>query len=122
MSYNVDTFKVKKLSNLTIPLFAFFEHERSDWHPEKEYDENGKLTLRCGCEQKITGSVDNNILKVESIDMSGEGSGTFINWILESALKKSKGNLEAFCVWEGGDCINKLLVNDGTVNWEDIEL
>lgn len=67
MSYNIDTFKIKKLENLEIPLSAFFEHEREDWHPEKEYDENGKLTLNCGCEQTITGIVENGILKVEEI-------------------------------------------------------
>lgn len=122
MSYNIDTFKIKKLENLEIPLSAFFEHERSDWHPEKEFDENGKLTLNCGCEQEINGYVDNNILKVESMDMYGEGSGTFVNWILEPALKKSKGVLEASCVWEGGDSINKLIVHDGILKWEDIDI
>ena len=122
MSYNIDTFKVKKLSELTIPIAAFFEHERSDWHPEKEYDENGKLKLNCGCGQEITGSVDNNILKVESINMSGEGSGTFVGWILKPALAKSSGVLEAACVWEGGDCINRLIVSDGVVKWEDVEI
>ena len=122
MSYNIDTFKVKKLSELTIPIAAFFEHERSDWHPEQEYDENGKLKLNCGCGQEITGSVDNNILKVESISMSGEGSGTFVDLILEPALVKSSGVLEAACVWEGGDCINRLIVSDGVVKWEDVEI
>ena len=122
MSYNINTFKIKKLENLEIPLSAFFEHDRSDWHPEKEYDEDGKLTLSCGCEQEIIGTVENDVLKVESMDMYGEGSGTFIHWILEPALKKSKGIFEASCVWEGGDSINKLIVNDGEVKWEDIEI
>ena len=121
MSYNIDTFKIKKLENLEIPLSAFFEHERDEWHPEKEYDENGKLTLNCGCGQEISGTVENNVLKVDGMKMHVEGSGTFVNWILESALKKSKGILEASCVWEGGDTINKLIVNNGNVEWEDIE-
>ena len=122
MSYNIDTFKIKRLENLEIPLSAFFEHRRSDWHPERELDENGKLTLLCGCDQEIVGTVENGILKVESMDMYGEGSGTFVNWILEPALKKSKGILEASCVWEGGDRINKLIVNNGNVEWKNIEI
>jgi len=122
MSYNIDTFKIKKLENLEIPLLAFFGHDRSDWHPEKEYDENGKLTLNCGCGQEISGTVENNVLKVDGMEMHGEGSGTFVDWILEPALKKSTGILEASCVWEGGDTINRLIVNNGNVKWEDIEI
>jgi len=121
MSYNISVFKIKKIENLEIPLLAFFEHERKDWHPIKKYNEE-KLILECGCEQEITGIVENNILKIESMNMAGEGSGTFIDWILEPALKKSRGILEASCVWERGDSINKLIVNNGNVKWEKIEI
>lgn len=121
MGYGITAFKVKKLEDLKIPVSAFFER-RSPFIPAKEYSESGKLTLLCGCEQRITGTVKNEILTVQQINMSGEGSGTFIYEILNDALKQSTGVLEAVCVWEGGDFINKLIVNNGFVSWEDIEL
>jgi len=45
-----------------------------------------------------------------------------MEWILEPALKDNTGRLEAVCVWEGGDTINKLIVDNGEVKWENIEL
>ena len=35
MSYNIDTWKTKKLENLNIPISAFYKHQRDDWHPNK---------------------------------------------------------------------------------------
>ena len=55
-------------------------------------------------------------------DMSGEGSGTFYNWILKPALKQSEGILEAVLIWEGGDSIQWLTVKAGKVTERDIEL
>lgn len=121
MSYNVDTWKTKQLNRLRIPLASFFKHARKDWHPEKEFDQAGHLTLIC-CESEIKGTIENDILTVDSIKCAGEGSGTFIDWILNPALADSTGELVATCVWEGGDTINRLTVTDGKVDWEDIEL
>lgn len=122
MSYNVDTWKLKKLRGLMIPLASFFKHERKDWHPKKTLNNDGTLTLECGCEQEIVGRIEGERLMIVKIDMAGEGSGTFINWILGPALEDSTGELEAVCVWEGGDTINRLKVKDGAVEWEDVEL
>ena len=121
MSYNIDTWKVKKLSGLCIPIESFFKHERTDWHPEKEYDENGMLTLLF-MESEIVGEVECGILHVESIHISGEGSGTEMGWIIEPALQDSKGELIASCVWESGDSINQLIVKDGDIEWVDIDI
>jgi len=124
MSYNVDTWKTKKLDKLTIPLEAFFRHERKDWHPKRvdNIDKN-EVTLECGCGQEITGTlVDGKQLLVTKLDMAGEGSGTFINWIFEPALKESRGQLEALLVWEGGYSITRLTVKDGVVEQTDVEL
>lgn len=125
MSYNIDTWKTKRLDNLTIPLEAFRRHERTDWHPLEPVIINAKtmeVSLACGCEQAIKGILKDGALEVTSFEMSGEGSGTFYNWILESALKESKGSLEAVLIWEGGDSISRLIVNEGTVRTEQVEL
>lgn len=121
MSYNIDTWKLKKLKGLKIPVDSFFTNKRTDWHPKKEYDENGLLTLTM-LESSITGKVTSGILEVTDIHIHGEGSGTSMNCIIEPALKNSEGELIASCVWEGGDLINRLIVKDGNIKWKDIEL
>lgn len=123
MSYNIDTWKTKKIENLVIPLEAFYIHERQDWHPEKIINTaTNSVELRCGCEQTIRGTLHNDLLTITEFEMSGEGSGTFYDWILEPALKRSTGNLEAVLIWEGGDSITRLIVNNGEVSNEEIEL
>lgn len=126
MSYNIDTWKTKKLDNLVIPLKAFYKHERKDWHPEVRYvspqTNSSEVVISGGCEQEIKGTVKDGVLTVTEFDITGEGSGTFYSWILEPALKESKGILEAVLIWEGGDSINRLTVKDGEVETEDIDL
>lgn len=123
MSYNIDTWKTKKLENLTIPLEAFFRHERKDWHPKvMRAPESDSAWLDCGCEQEIKGILKDGVLSVTEFNMAGEGSGTFYAWILEPALKESKGTLEAVLVWEGGDSINRLTVKDGVVESKEVDL
>lgn len=124
MSYNIDTWKTKKLENLTVPLEAFYRHPREDWHPNPPIINNietKEVLLECGCGQEIRGALKDGMLTVTEFNMSGEGSGTFYNWILEPALKESKGVLEAVLVWEGGDSISRLKVKDGAVESEEIE-
>jgi len=122
MSYNISSWKVKKIKELKIPVSSFFEVERKDWCPDKSYNEQGELTLECGEASFIRGFVKDGIIEVNDICMCGECSGTFVNMILEPALKKSSGSLEVSCVWEGGERINKLIVDNGKVNWEEIEI
>jgi hypothetical protein len=124
MSYNIDKWKTKKLGGLSIPLEAFYRHERTDWHPKAIINSptSNVVMLECGCGQRIVGALENGFLLVHEFDMAGEGSGTFYNWILEPALKESKGTLEAVLVWEGGDSINRLTVKDGKVTSAEIDL
>lgn len=117
MSYNINKWKTKELKNLEIPIDAFFKHPRTDWHPEQHIEDaaTGRAVLECGCEQKIHGFLADGKFKVTEFDMSGEGSGTFMEWILEPALKESIGFLEAVLIWEGGDTVERLTVKDGVV-------
>lgn len=120
MSYNIDTFKVKKLENLIIPFDSFFKC-REDWHPERTNNDDGSVTLD-SMESEIKGMLKDGLFEVTEIRCTGEGSGTTMNDIIEPALKDGKGTLIVSCVWEGGDCINKLTAIDGKVSWEDIEI
>ncbi len=125
MSYNIDTWKTKKLENLQVPLKAFYEHERTDWHPSQPEildADTMRVELECGCEQAIRGVLKDGVLCIDEFEMYGEGSGSFRNYVLDNALKQSTGELEAALVWEGGDSITKLVVKDGELTETEIEL
>lgn len=124
MGYNIDTWKTKSLENLIIPMSAFFKHSRTDWHPELHVEDaaTGKAILECGCEQEIHGVLEDDKFKVTEFDMTGDGSGTFMEWILEPALSESTGYLKATLIWEGGDSIERLEVRDGQITKTPIEL
>lgn len=123
MSYNIDHWKTKKLENLKLPLSALFTHERKDWHPKVTQLAGTKnVVIEGGCQQELVGTLDGDTLTITGFNMTGKGSGTFYAWILEPALKQSKGVLEAVLIWEGGDSINRIIVKDGEVKSEPVEL
>ena len=124
MSYDIDTWKTKKLENLNVQISAFYKHERDDWHPQQLTVIDAKkmeVELECGCEQLIKGTLKDGILNITKFEMYGEGSGTFKSWILDEALKESTGELEAVLVWEGGDSITRLNVKDGEISELEVE-
>lgn len=122
MSYDVDTWKVKKLKNLAIPVDGFFVHPRKDWHPEKSVQILDQVEYSCFDSISIVGTEKGGMLYVSLIECSGEGSGTFLDWILEPALKHSTGELIVVRVWEGGDSIDKLIVKNGVLKTKKVEL
>ena len=122
MSYNIDTWKLKKLDYLRIPIQFLFPNRYKDWNPEIEIIEDGYIKLIFMETVEIDGREIGDVLCVEKIEFYGEDSGTLMNLILEPALKNSTGELIASCVWEGGDTINQLRVKDGNVEWVDIEI
>jgi len=126
MSYNIDTWKTKKIDNLTMPLSALYEISedlgRRGWRPDRpQIMEDGSVVISLG-ESEIKGRLANGILSVSEIDISGEGSGIYLEGILKPALKRSKGKLTAVLVWEGGDSVNRMTVEDGEVTEEEIDL
>jgi hypothetical protein len=124
MSYNIDTFKVKKLDSLIIPVASLYNHVRKDFHPKKKLGEEDDSYIRFAFGESvfIEGPVINESIHVKSIDWTDEFSGTAMDEVFEPALEDSTGQLIAFCVWEGGDTINQLRVRDGKVEWVDIDI
>jgi len=118
MSYNIDTFKVKKLENLSIPFADLMANE----YCNRTNEDDGSITLCYGEACEVKGYLVGDMVNVKSIDWSGEGSGNDMHDTLEPALKNSIGEFVASCVWEGGDSINQLVVNDGNVAWNDIDI
>lgn len=122
MSYNI-TELVTKTCTIKIPLDALYSVGREDWRPDNpELQPDGSFIISCGCEQDIIGDISENILTINELNMSGEGSGTFMNEVFEPALKQSMGELIAVRIWEAGDSIDKLIVKDGDVKTEKVEL
>jgi hypothetical protein len=122
MSYNCDTWKTKELRDLRLPISSLFKHGRQDWHPKRINNDDGTVEFRIMEGVFVRGTIDGNVLDVSAIACHGEGSGTAMNWILEPALNDSTGRMVASCVWEGGDSVNRIIVENGSVSWVDVEI
>jgi len=118
MSYNIDTWKTKSIDSLEIPLAVI--HKMPDVEVKLLNDNKVCITgLSEGFE--INGDLNGKNIAVNDITTWGEGSGHTWDDLLK-ALKHSKGNLVATQVWEGGDSITRLIVKDGTITEEKVEL
>jgi len=136
MSYNVTTWKTKKLRNLTIPVNALFAVP--DWQLNQSVDDGlgGTFAQRWG-KSYIKGALvgepvtqrngflppdSTQMLAVDEISASGDGSGSLLWKVINPALEKGKGRLVAVRIWEGGDSVDRLVVVDGDVNEQDVDL
>ena len=123
MSYNISAWKTKQLKDLVIPFESFAElgSDRIE-----TIIEGAKTTVIIYLSEDagITGilSDENRNILVGEINLYGEFSGHDYGDFLLPALKTSTGILEAVLVWEGGDSITRLIVNDGEVTEQDVEL
>jgi hypothetical protein len=122
MSYNIDRWKMKELTNFHIKLEAL--HEEEDYIDAPELDlSTGTLTFygRSGGFE-LRGRQDGDVLVVEHIENHSEASGTLQIYLEENVFPYSTGYLHAVLVWERGDSITRLEVRDGVVTAEPIEL
>jgi len=123
MGYNCDRFRVKRLENLVIPIKTIYSIEYAPtWEPENPEIidiESNKIIINFG-QQSIEGIAIDDNLHVSKIRMDGEGSGRLMPYV-EEFLKQSTGYLEAVRVWERGDTIDRLIVDNGIVATYDIE-
>ena len=85
MSYNITSWKTKKLDDLIVPLKAFYESKNDNWHPSlpEIINADGDVELSCGCEQTIKGKLKDGMLIITEFEMTGEGSGRFKDFILK---------------------------------------
>ena len=118
MSYNVTAFNIKEITGLHIriedvPYHMDIEHVASG--DDATYD-----LIGCGESQRIEGVCADGFIHVADIKFRGEFSGSLWGWFIEF-LGETKGKLNAVVVWEGGDTIERLIVNDGVVTEESLE-
>jgi hypothetical protein len=124
MAIEINSWKTKKMIDLIIPISAFFESKRQDWHPKqpKIIDVSTmKIEMQCGCEQSIEGFLKDGMLHVSKIDMTGEGSSAFMYYVFRNALIQSSGELEAILIYETSE-IDHLTLKDGILTETSIEL
>jgi len=122
MSYNISSWRTKRLEKLIIPFEAFAGLEDRVETRIKEEEITVLVDLSEG--EGIVGvlSDKNKNILVSEISMYGQFSGHNYGDFLLPALKKSTGILEAVLIWEGGDSIARLTVKDGEVTEQDVEL
>jgi hypothetical protein len=103
MSYNISTWRTKYLSDFS------FSDEDVDWLLEQELPEIFELL----------GSSTNGRFTVSNISICGEWSGRFYHDTFLDFLSKSSGKMLSLIIWEGGDTISAIKVEDGVVTEMD---
>jgi hypothetical protein len=118
MSYNINTWKTKKLDNFIIPMVEI----RKLPYVDVDLDEDGNVEISGVSEMfEIIGNLKNKKVHVATICYAGEGSGS--TWDdLKKCFESSTGELIATQIWKEGDSITRLVVKDGNVTEENIEL
>ena len=118
MSYNITSWKTKELSNLLIPL----EVVKNLPYTDVEIDGiDIKADGLSECFEIVGKTAENNMIEITKIGTSGDSSGsTWQDFV--KMLKESLGVLVAIQIWEGGDSLTKLTVNNGEVIEEPFEL
>lgn len=116
MSYNVTAFKIKKKVNLTIPFSAFMEIEGVEIRAK----EGGNVVISGLSEHNMTGKIDGENIVMNDMYYGGEFSGTMYEYLM-SLFRKSQGEFEAIVIWEGGDQVTRLSVNNGNVDHEILD-
>lgn len=118
MSYNITTWKTKSMNGLVIPVSAIKDLP----YVVVDVDDHNVFFAGGTCEMfDISGAMHGNSVCVEKLEYSGEGSGH--EWdAFKRMLSQSMGELIASQVWEGGDSITRLIVKDGSVTEENVEI
>lgn len=122
MSYNIDRFKLKELEQFSLPLESLFKSGRTDWHPRRVNHDDGSVSFEIGEGIVMSGVISGTTLYMHAFTCSGECSGYAMHEVFERAFAESSGRLVASCVWEGGDTINRLVVDNGKITWEPIDI
>lgn len=118
MSYNINTWKTKKLEDLKIPISEIYRLP----YVEVRLLPINKIEIDGSAEGfKIIGTLENDIISISKITMSDEGSGNTWEYLIE-CLKKSTGKMIASQVWEGGDRITLLTVDNGIITETQVEI
>ena len=116
MSYNVTHTKVKEIEDFRIPISMLTQ-------AEVEFDPEAVMyCFSFGECSNIYGKKEDAVLIVDKLEWYSEFSGTAYRESLLPAFKQSTGIFEAVFIWEGGYEIERVIVVDGEVKEEQIDL
>lgn len=128
MSYNIDTFKLKKIK-LTLPKgFSMVEFEKeqrkTNYCDEIVVLSSGSWGFNTDHEGlSIAGHCDESgNLIVDMIECAGDFSGGDYTDLLIPLVKKFNGEIHCVTIWEGGDSIKDLKIKNGKVAEKNVEL
>ena len=119
MSYNITRWRVHEIVDLKVRaglLDPSPDMIRRGWGNDVTFDDDG-CVCTYGDTARIVGhlNIRTEIFTITELDIHGEGSGTLWNEVISKALDASSGYLRATAVWEGGDEIQEIEVQDGYV-------
>lgn len=121
MSYNIDEWK-QYACTLTIDIDTLEEtYDEIDF--SRPGPDGGVLIVAQTTAEngEIVGTLRNGIVTIDTIIHVSEGSGSSID-DLEELLTSTKGTYRAVLIWEGGDGISLLKVDDGVVSNETLDI
>lgn len=121
MSYNVTTFNVKETNNFRISIIDVLSNKAlHHYNFALQFDGDFKL---CCSESTITLSGETNgEFNITDMSIMGESSGYIFEDVVVPLLKKTKGTMKSMIVWEGGDSVEKIEVDNGTVRRDEITI
>lgn len=123
MSYNIDTWKLKKI-DLILP--QGFDIEKFNDRAIGQIEVNSNLKdweyNWDGEGFQMRGEITEKGFKVLDIKCWGEGSGHDYSDLLIPLIQKFNGYLEASAIWERGDSITKFFIDKDGEHSEDIEI
>jgi hypothetical protein len=141
VSYNITAMKVRSI-HLELPLTFDFQHwlqeqPRKDkqgyenygrrWCLEAGEEVTAKLakgTWKLGlgmADITLSGTIQGDKLIATKIDCRGDGSGYIYSDIILPLFEAFHGNLNALIIWENGDTIKQVTIQDGTIEEEEME-
>ena len=119
MSYNIDTWHTKELVDFTIPLSVI----HTDNNLRVILTENNGVEVDGYYPEafELKGQLVHGSVIVSKLYFGGEGSGhAWENF--KEILSQSSGKLISSQVWEGGESITRLIVIEGKITEEEIEI
>jgi hypothetical protein len=116
MSFNIDNWKVKEMTDFKIPMDKLLELY------EIETDHRKGVTFVDICEGEVHGNVVDGWFVPQAFRLYGEGSGTAMDDLEDDIFPYTTGTLKAVLIWEGGEMIERISVIDGVIEREEIDL
>jgi len=121
MSYNVTKEKSLRMKDFEVPFELLLKLKAGeDIRLKKLKAGDGHTIFELSETVFIKGIIVGDYLQVTEFECRGECSGWAYDQIFEVAFKESRGEFQITRVWEGGDHIDILSVQNGAVKSTEI--